>query len=48
MGYGDVKLPELEQTINATPSDAVVTGTPMDFGRLIDSKHPVRHATYGR
>ncbi|HXV35153.1 MAG TPA: cyclic 2,3-diphosphoglycerate synthase [Gaiellaceae bacterium] len=47
MGYGDAQLAELEQTINATPCDVVVTGTPMGLTRLIDIKHPVRHATYG-
>jgi predicted GTPase len=47
MGYGDAQLAELEQTINATPCDVVVTGTPMDLTRLIDIRHPVRHATYG-
>ena len=24
----------------------VVTGTPIDLGRLIDAKHPIRHARY--
>jgi predicted GTPase len=47
MGYGDEQLAELEETINATECDAVVTGTPMDLTRLIDIRHPVRHATYG-
>jgi predicted GTPase len=47
MGYGDEQLAELEQTINATPCDVVVTGTPMDLTRLIEIHHPVRHATYG-
>jgi predicted GTPase len=47
MGYGDAQLAELEETINATPCDAVVTGTPMDLTRLISIRHPVRHATYG-
>jgi len=47
MGYGDAQLAELEETINATPCDVVVTGTPMDLARLIDIRHPVRHATYG-
>ena len=47
MGYGQAQLAELEQTINATPCDVVVTGTPMDLTRLIDIRHPVRHATYG-
>ena len=47
MGYGEEQLAELEETINATVCDAVVTGTPMDLTRLIDIRHPVRHATYG-
>lgn len=37
MGYGDEQLEELEATINAVGSDLVVTGTPMDLGRLIES-----------
>ena len=47
MGYGEQQLAELEQTINATECDAVVTGTPIDLARLVDIHHPVRHATYG-
>jgi len=46
MGYGDEQLHELEATINAAKCDVVVTGTPMDLGRLIDVRHPIRHATY--
>jgi predicted GTPase len=46
MGYSDEQLHELEQTINATDCDVVVSGTPVDLTRLIDSRHPVRHATY--
>jgi predicted GTPase len=46
MGYGAEQLRELEATINATDCDAVVTGTPMNLARLIEIKHPVRHATY--
>lgn len=47
MGYGEKQLAELAETINAVECDAVVTGTPMDLARLIDIRHPVRHATYG-
>jgi predicted GTPase len=47
MGYGEKQLAELEETINATDCDAVVTGTPINLARLIDIRHPVRHATYG-
>jgi predicted GTPase len=46
MGYGEEQLKELEETINAVPCDVVVTGTPIDLGRLIHSRHPVMHATY--
>jgi predicted GTPase len=46
MGYSDEQLHELEETINATPCDVVVTGTPIDLARLIRSEHPIRHATY--
>ncbi len=46
MGYGDTQLAELEATINATDCDVVVSGTPIDLGRLIDSRHPIRHVRY--
>ncbi len=46
MGYSDEQLAELEATINATDCDVVVTGTPIDLGRLIDCRHPIRHARY--
>lgn len=46
MGYSPDQLHELETTINAATCDVVVTGTPIDLGRLIDSKHPIRHARY--
>jgi predicted GTPase len=46
MGYSDVQLHELEQTINAVDCDVVVTGTPIDLARLISSRHPIRHVRY--
>jgi predicted GTPase len=46
MGYSPEQLAELEATINAASCDVVVTGTPIDLGRLIQSKHPIRHARY--
>lgn len=46
MGYSDEQLRDLEQTINAVDCDAVVTGTPIDLGRLIESRHPIRHVRY--
>jgi predicted GTPase len=46
MGYSEEQLTELEATINAADCDVVVTGTPIDLGRLITSRHPIRHARY--
>jgi len=46
MGYGDAQLRELAETIDRVPCDVVVTGTPFDLGRLIEVRHPVRHARY--
>jgi predicted GTPase len=46
MGYSDEQLHELEETINAADCDVVVTGTPIDLGRLIKSRHPIRHVRY--
>jgi predicted GTPase len=46
MGYSEEHLAELEATINAADCDVVVTGTPIDLGRLITSRHPIRHARY--
>ncbi len=46
MGYSEAQLHELEQTIDAADCDVVVTGTPIDLARLIDSRRPIRHATY--
>ncbi len=45
-GYGDEQLKELEQTINAADCDVVVTGTPIDLGRLIETRHRIRHVRY--
>jgi len=46
MGYSPEQLAELEATINAVDCDVVVTGTPIDLGRLVQVKHPIRHARY--
>jgi predicted GTPase len=46
MGYSRGQLADLEATINATPCDVVVTGTPIDLSRLIHSTHPIRHVRY--
>ncbi|MGZ4290929.1 MAG: GTP-binding protein, partial [Gaiellaceae bacterium] len=46
MGYSEEQLRELEATINAADCDVVVTGTPINLGRLITSRHPIRHVRY--
>jgi predicted GTPase len=46
MGYSSEQLLELEQTINGTDCDAVIAGTPIDLGRVIDSDRPIMRASY--
>ncbi|MFN8022457.1 MAG: hypothetical protein U0Q03_13105 [Acidimicrobiales bacterium] len=46
MGYGDDQLADLAATIEATPCDVVVTGTPIDLARVVPIVRPVRHASY--
>jgi predicted GTPase len=46
MGYSDRQLADLAATIRSADCDVVVTGTPIDLGRLVDLHHPVRHARY--
>ena len=46
MGYSDEQLHELEETVNKVECDVVVSGTPIDLGRLIDSRHPIRQVRY--
>ncbi len=46
MGYGLDQIHELEQTINATPCDAVLVGTPIDLRRFLNLNKPSARATY--
>jgi predicted GTPase len=46
MGYSDEQLADLQESIDATPCDVVIAGTPVRLDRLITSRHPIRHATY--
>ena len=46
MGYSDAQLQDLQATINAVDCDAVIAGTPIDLGRIIESRHPIREVTY--
>jgi len=46
MGYGKEQVGELEDTINATPCDVVVIGTPIDLRRLLHLNKPTIRAKY--
>src|SRR5438128_538245 len=46
MGYGPKQIKELEQTIDATPCDLVLSGTPIDLSRVLKTKKPVVHVRY--
>ena len=46
MGYGDKQMKELEETINATDCDAVIIGTPIDLGSLLNINKPSTRVRY--
>lgn len=46
MGYSDAQRRELAQTINNTPCDLVLIGTPIDLRRIVDIQHPSQRVTY--
>jgi predicted GTPase len=46
MGYGAQQLADLRASIEAVDVDAVVAGTPIDLGRLLDGTAPVWRARY--
>ena len=46
MGYGDEQIRDLEATINATPADVVVEGTPIDLRRILSVNKPIANVTY--
>jgi predicted GTPase len=46
MGYGDEQIKDLEDTINATPCDVVVTGTPIDISRVVKVNKPLFRVRY--
>jgi predicted GTPase len=46
MGYGDKQVKDLETTINRTPCDAVIIGTPIDLTRLIRIRKPTVRVGY--
>lgn len=46
MGYGEEQIRDLEETINATPCDLVLTATPVDIRRLLKVRYPVDRVRY--
>ena len=46
MGYGGAQLAELAETVNAVECDVIVTGTPIELGRIIEVGRPIRQARY--
>jgi len=46
MGYGKQQVTDLEKTINATPCDVVVIGTPIDLNRIIKINKPTVSVSY--
>ncbi len=47
MGYGDKQTKELEETINNTDCDIVVSGTPIDLSRILKTSKPIVRVRYG-
>jgi len=47
MGYGKKQMKELEQTINNTDCELVVSGTPIDITRVLKSSKPIVRVRYG-
>jgi predicted GTPase len=46
MGYGEDQVKDLEETINTTPCDLVIIGTPIDLRRVVNIQHPADRVRY--
>ncbi len=46
MGYGAEQMRDLEATINATPADVVVEGTPIELSRVLSTDKPIANVGY--
>ena len=46
MGYGESQVHELEETINNTPCDIILVGTPIDITRVVKIKKPTLRVRY--
>ena len=47
MGYGRKQTKELEETINKTNVDLIVSGTPIDLSRILTTNQPMVRVRYG-
>jgi predicted GTPase len=46
MGYGDQQMTDLQASINATPCDLVLVGTPIDLAKLLKLNKPALRIAY--
>lgn len=46
MGYGELQMKDLEETINRTDCDSVIIGTPIDLGRILKINKPYTRVKY--
>jgi predicted GTPase len=46
MGYSDVQIQELQETINRAEADLILIGTPIDLGRLLKIEKPTKRVRY--
>jgi predicted GTPase len=46
MGYGKTQIEELEETINSSPAEVVIIGTPIDLRRVMSLKKPAVRVRY--
>ncbi|MBI5000421.1 MAG: GTPase [Euryarchaeota archaeon] len=46
MGYGEVQVRELEETINKVPCEVVLAGTPIDLRRVLKINKPIVRVRY--
>ncbi|RLI45742.1 GTPase [Candidatus Bathyarchaeota archaeon] len=46
VGYAEQQIRELEETINATPCDTIIIGTPFDMRRVLRLNKPAVRVTY--
>jgi predicted GTPase len=46
MGYGKEQIRDLEKTIEATPCDSVIIGTPIDLNRIVKINKPTTRVHY--